>query len=90
MIKLQKQEWGPPVFSHGDLSSLNILVDGESVVGIVDWETAGWWPPYWEYATAHQVNPRNLFWAEHVDKVVDPWPEALKMDRVRQRWWGAF
>jgi len=90
MIRLHKQEWGPPVFSHGDLSSLNILVDGERVVGIVDWETAGWWPPYWEYTTAHQVNPRNPSWAEHVDKVVDPWPEALKMDQVRQRWWGAF
>ncbi|ESZ93188.1 hypothetical protein SBOR_6420 [Sclerotinia borealis F-4128] len=35
----------PPVFTHGDLSSLNILADGDKVVGIVDWETAGCIPP---------------------------------------------
>jgi hypothetical protein len=29
------------LFTHGDLSSLNILACGDKVVGIVDWETAG-------------------------------------------------
>lgn len=90
MLQLQKQEWGPPVFSHGDLSSLNILVHGEDITGIIDWETAGWWPPYWEYTTARQVNPRNSFWGEYIDKFLNPWPEALKMEKVRQRWWGEF
>lgn len=40
---------GELVFTHGDLSGLNILVRGDDVVGIVDWETAGWYPGYWEY-----------------------------------------
>jgi hypothetical protein len=78
MITLHRQEWGPPVFSHGDLSSLNILVKGEAITGIIDWETAGWWPSYWEYTSAQQVNPRNSFWDDCIDKFLDPWPEALK------------
>ncbi|KAL2430629.1 hypothetical protein ABEF95_012076 [Exophiala dermatitidis] len=90
MIKLQARDWGPVVFTHGDLSSLNILVRGDRIVGIVDWETAGWFPPYWEYTTACQVNPRNTFWAEWIDRFLDPWPDALKMERVRQRWWGVI
>lgn len=36
------RDWGTPVFTHGDLSSLNILVQGEKITGIIDWETAGW------------------------------------------------
>ncbi|PQE32342.1 kinase-like domain protein [Rutstroemia sp. NJR-2017a WRK4] len=42
----------PPVLTHGDLSSFNILVRDDEVVGIIDWETAGWLPYYWEYTTA--------------------------------------
>ncbi|KAH7205809.1 kinase-like domain-containing protein [Fusarium redolens] len=40
------------VLTYGDLSSLNILVRGDKVVGIIDWKTAGWFPYYWEYARA--------------------------------------
>ncbi|CEJ58686.1 hypothetical protein PMG11_07335 [Penicillium brasilianum] len=40
LIKQQSKSW-PLVFTHGDLSSLNILVRGDDIVGIVDWETAG-------------------------------------------------
>ncbi|KAK6385490.1 hypothetical protein LTS17_001058 [Exophiala oligosperma] len=86
MIQLQKQEWSSPVLTHGDLSSLNIMVHKGDITGIIDWETSGWWPPYWEYTTAHQVNPRNMFWGEHIDQFLDPWPEALKMEKIRQRW----
>ncbi len=35
-----------PIFKHGDLSSLNILARADKVVGIIDWETAGWYPAY--------------------------------------------
>jgi aminoglycoside phosphotransferase (APT) family kinase protein len=60
MIDLQNRDWGQPVFTYGDLNNLNILVRGDNIVGIVDWETAGWYPPYWEYTTALQVNIMNL------------------------------
>ena len=40
------------VFIHCDLRSLNVLVRGDKFVELVDWETAGWYPSYWEYTTA--------------------------------------
>jgi aminoglycoside phosphotransferase (APT) family kinase protein len=43
------------VMTHGDLSPLNILVESEDVptiTGIVDWETGGAYPEYWEYINA--------------------------------------
>lgn len=46
LIKQQekkKNSW-PLVFTHGDLSSLNILVRGDEILGIIDWETASWYP----------------------------------------------
>lgn len=90
MISMHKREWGQPVFTHGDLSSLNILVRCDDIVGIVDWETAGWYPAYWEYTSASQVNPRNTFWADYIDRFLEPWPAALKMEKTRQRWWGVI
>ncbi|CAG8251617.1 unnamed protein product, partial [Penicillium salamii] len=89
LIKLQNKSW-PLVFTHGDLSSLNILARGDEVVGIVDWETAGWYPSYWEYTTAYQVNPQNSFWVNEIDKFLDPLPEDLAMEQIRQKYYGAF
>jgi len=39
------------VFCHGDLHPSNILVDDGRVVGILDWQRAGWYPEYWEYVS---------------------------------------
>jgi thiamine kinase-like enzyme len=88
LIDLHNQDWGPPTFTHGDLSSLNILVSGDDVVGIVDWETAGWYPVYWEYVTAHLVNPQNEFWKDYIDRFVEPMPEAFMMDKLRRTYFG--
>jgi hypothetical protein len=49
------------VFTHADLNPRNILISrivqadgshGWRVTGIVDWETAGYYPEYWEYTKA--------------------------------------
>ncbi|KAF1999752.1 hypothetical protein P154DRAFT_563821 [Amniculicola lignicola CBS 123094] len=41
------------VFTHSDIAPRNIII-GEGgdcpIAGIVDWEDAGWYPEYWEYA----------------------------------------
>lgn len=81
-------EWGMPVFIHGDLSSLNILADGDTVTGIVDWETAGWYPAYWEYTTAMQVNFKNEFWKGYIDDFIEPRPDDLRMESIRQKYFG--
>ena len=80
----------PVVFTHGDLSSLNVLASGDRVVGIVDWETAGWYPSYWEYTTAWNVNPQNQFWRDEVDKFLRPMPEELEMEKIRLKYFGDF
>lgn len=87
IVKLHKGSW-PICFTHGDLSSLNIIAKGDEITGIVDWETAGWYPSYWEYATAWNVNVYNVFWREHIDAFIDPMPEELKMERLRNALFG--
>ncbi|KAI0777400.1 kinase-like protein [Trametes elegans] len=37
-----------PVLTHGDLAPRNILVKDNRIVAIVDWETLGWYPAFWE------------------------------------------
>ena len=87
LIRQHDRDW-PIVFTHGDLSSLNILVHGDDIVGIIDWETAGWYPSYWEYTTACQVNPQNSFWINEIDKFLTPLPEELRMEKTRQKYFG--
>lgn len=41
LIYRQDRPQSAPVFTHGDLRSLNILACGDKIVDIVDWETAG-------------------------------------------------
>lgn len=77
-----------PCFTHGDLSSFNILVRGDNVVGIIDWETAGWYPSYWEYTTALNKNPYNRFWQKEMAEVLEPRPKDLAMEEVRDRYFG--
>ncbi|RAL17363.1 kinase-like protein [Aspergillus homomorphus CBS 101889] len=89
LIKQHENNW-PLVFTHGDLSSLNVLARGDQIVGIIDWETAGWFPFYWEYTTACQVNPQNSFWIEEIDRLLTPMPEELAMEQLRQKYFGAF
>ncbi|KAL4244585.1 Protein kinase-like domain superfamily protein [Abortiporus biennis] len=40
------------VFTHGDLAPRNIMVKGDRITGIIDWENAGWYPEHWEYVKA--------------------------------------
>ena len=42
------------VLSHCDLAPRNILVQDGKITGVVDWETSGWYPEYWEYVKFFQ------------------------------------
>ncbi|KAI0455904.1 kinase-like domain-containing protein [Xylaria acuta] len=50
------------VFTHADLAPRNVLVDEVGVItGLIDWEFAGWYPDYWEYAkTQLQWNAKDF------------------------------
>lgn len=90
MMRLQDQPWPMPVFTHGDLSSFNILIRGGHVVGIIDWETAGWYPMYWEYSMSWlQAHPYNEFWRDVTERFLDPpMPAEVDMERTRLRYFG--
>jgi aminoglycoside phosphotransferase (APT) family kinase protein len=81
---------GPPVFSHGDLSPANVLVRGDNVVGIIDWEFSGWYPEYWEYTSAWSFQGIETEWQDILHNFFEPFPEELHMDGARQRLFGEF
>ncbi|KAJ5238365.1 hypothetical protein N7468_002984 [Penicillium chermesinum] len=53
-------------FTHGDFKAHNIMVgDDNQLTGILDWESGGWMPEYWEYTTALRFGRRS-WWGEVV------------------------
>lgn len=49
-------------FTHGDLKAYNILVgDDGHLSGFLDWESAGWYPEYWDFTTAMRFG-RDSWW----------------------------
>lgn len=87
LVRMHDKYWAT-CFTHGDLSSLNILAKGDKLTGIVDWETAGWYPTYWEYVTAWNVNVYNIFWRKHIGEFLDPLPSELEMEKLRNYLYG--
>lgn len=74
-----------PTFTHGDLYRRNILfrrkgddhsgTEGEyEVVAIVDWESAGWYPAYWEYAYSFALFQWVDDWPACVKNIIEPYP----------------
>jgi len=40
-------------FTHGDLLPRNVILQGGNVAAIIDWDSAGWRPEYWEFTKVH-------------------------------------
>ncbi|KAF4633569.1 hypothetical protein G7Y89_g4551 [Cudoniella acicularis] len=85
-----------PVFTHSDLQRKNILVEvvegvhGERGFGVslVDWESAGWYPVYWEYFAAFIAFKWNDDWCSRMVGIIDAWPaEAVMMKMIHQDLW---
>ena len=69
------------IFTHSDIAPRNILIKDGKIAAIVDWESAGWYPEYWEYsrwAVSNYNSPR--MWQDLRDDVLDPYPDELKVD----------
>lgn len=71
-----------PTFSHADFQRKNIMVrhsetqadNARPEIVIIDWEFAGWYPSYWEYARAIFACGRwEDDWNEWVDKILQPY-----------------
>lgn len=90
MIKRQDGPWQPPVFTHGNLHPGNILVEGDKIVGIVNWNYAGWYPKYWEFTSAWSGNALKMIdpaWQVMIHQFLDDHPQELLMEITRKRWW---
>ncbi|ATY59976.1 kinase-like domain [Cordyceps militaris] len=57
------------VFTHGDLHLFNVLVDGGKLSGIVDWESSGFYPEYWECAKSMNTG-LNAAWFRPVHRQI--------------------
>lgn len=42
----------PYTFTHGDLTNVNIMVENGNLAGILDWESSGYFPVWWEFTCA--------------------------------------
>jgi aminoglycoside phosphotransferase len=61
------------VMTHGSLTPRHIMVDGSTIVGIIDWSQAGHYPDYWEYVKAYMHwNVDSRFLKDGVpDRILD-------------------
>lgn len=62
---------GDSVFTHGDLHMHNIRLRPDGIVVMVDWECAGWYPPYWEVSVATLWRPKNDGYHRYVARFLD-------------------
>ncbi|KAK5070234.1 hypothetical protein LTS08_007908 [Lithohypha guttulata] len=74
-------------FSHANLSPRNILIDDSGrVCALIGWESAGWYPEYWEYVQMCQnIDPNSLAseeWLSMMKGVMTKYDEELECDRA--------
>ncbi|KAI9803831.1 MAG: hypothetical protein M1825_001711 [Sarcosagium campestre] len=80
LVEMHENGQSSTCLTHGDLNSMNILVKEDDIVGIIDWDTVA----------AYNVNPYNDFWKDEVGKFLEEYPNALKMEQLKQQYFGAF
>lgn len=72
------------VFTHGDINPRNIMIEGgdrPSVSGIFDWQTAGWYPVWWEYANIMRWGGICSDWPEWMNRTA---PERYDLKAIYQ------
>ncbi|TDL13604.1 kinase-like protein [Rickenella mellea] len=73
-------------FTHSDIAPRNILVKDGKIAAIVDWETAGWYPEYWEYTRWADSHYRSApAWHDARDEIMDRYPEELWAEKYLGR-----
>jgi serine/threonine protein kinase len=69
----RRKSTGRFVLTHGDLSPRNIMVDGGTITGIIDWELSGFYPEYVEYTFAIGLGPGiEELWTPVLKEVLEP------------------
>ncbi|KAG6114301.1 hypothetical protein E4U13_003415 [Claviceps humidiphila] len=79
------------VLTHGDLNMRNIMMHNGRLSGIIDWETCGWFPDYWDYTKAHFITKIHRRWLRIVDAVFEKLGNfEAELAVERQLWWYCF
>jgi len=79
----------PYTFTHGDLTTVNIMIKDENLAAIVDWERAGYFPVWWEYTAAGiGLSDEDAEWKRLLASRMQPyedgrafWKNFLKLSR---------
>lgn len=80
-----------PVFSHSDIYRKNIMIhktdkhtpeNCDYIVALVDWEYAGWYPSYWDYAISFTHFCWDDDWPERFESFLEPWPAEAALVRM--------
>ncbi len=58
------------MLTHGDLTPRNIVVQGNVVRGIIDWELSGFFPEYAEYAFARMCHAHEEWWIPMLEELL--------------------
>lgn len=75
------------VFTHGDLTPRNIIVKGDRVQALLDWEYAGWYPEYWEYVKFFDRPTGCKDWKEYAETIFGTqYPKQLLTFQALARW----
>lgn len=61
-----------------DMAAWNVggVRDG-TITCILDWETSGWFPEYWEYTKAHYAPRCDEDWVSQIGSITGEYPEEL-------------
>jgi aminoglycoside phosphotransferase (APT) family kinase protein len=70
-----------PSFIHGDLHIEHVFVDGDRVIGIIDWSEASRGDALYDIATLTLANE------EHLDEVIAGYGREVDRDLIRA-WWS--
>ena len=68
-------------FTHGDLAPRNVLISPKTyrIAAVIDWQSSGWLPEYWEYTQTYESNLCEPHWWELLrDHVLDSYPDELQ------------
>ncbi|EFW16515.1 conserved hypothetical protein [Coccidioides posadasii str. Silveira] len=74
----------PFVFTHHDLAPRNILLDKSGHLWLVDWDIAGWYPCFFEYAAMHNFFPEGWTRLARMRWNLLTWIAAGRWERERR------
>lgn len=74
-------------FTHASLCPANILIDEAGRIAcIIGWESAGWWPEYWEYTQMYCGTPAEMReWLDEMKKVLPKYDEEVAAEEALRR-----